>query len=223
MTIITQVALDVTTIPEALEIARGAVRAGVDWLEAGTPLILGEGLRCVRALREEFPDHKIVADLKTMDGGGLETEMMAQAGADVVVVMAVAHVATVRATVQMAGRYGIKVMGDIMAAPDKVAAAKMLESEGVDYVIAHTGYDERHLNVGANPLDDLSAILDAVEIPVQAVGGLSIEQAVEAVRMGAELFVIGAPLVIDDQKFAVASDAYEPVLREIVERVKAIG
>ena len=222
MAIITQVALDVTTIQEALEIARGAVHAGVDWLEAGTPLILGEGLRSVRALREAFPEHTIVADLKTMDGGGLETEMMAQAGADVVVVMAVSHVATVRATVQMARRSGIKVMGDIMAAPDKVAAAKMLEAEGIDYVIVHTGYDERHLNLDANPLDDLPAILDAVDIPVQAVGGLSIDQAVEAVRMGAELFVIGAPLVIDDQQFTVASDTYEEVLREIVGRVKAL-
>ena len=51
----TQVSLDLTTIAEALDLARGARRAGVDWLEAGTPLILGEGLHAVRALREEFP------------------------------------------------------------------------------------------------------------------------------------------------------------------------
>ena len=49
----TQVSLDVTTIAEALELARGARRAGIDWLEAGTPLILGEGLHAVRALRQE--------------------------------------------------------------------------------------------------------------------------------------------------------------------------
>ncbi len=42
---------------------RIAVRAGVDWLEAGTPLVLAEGLHSVRALREEFPTHLIVADL----------------------------------------------------------------------------------------------------------------------------------------------------------------
>ena len=53
----------------------------MDWLEAGTPLILAEGLHGVEALRERFPDHPIVADLKTMDGGYLEAEMMAKAGA----------------------------------------------------------------------------------------------------------------------------------------------
>ena len=37
-------------------------------------------------MREAFPEVPIVADLKTMDGGYLEAEMMAQAGASVVLV-----------------------------------------------------------------------------------------------------------------------------------------
>jgi 3-hexulose-6-phosphate synthase len=52
---IVQISLDLTDIREALETARIAVEAGVDWLEAGTPLILAEGLHGVRALRQEFP------------------------------------------------------------------------------------------------------------------------------------------------------------------------
>ena len=51
----TQVSLDLTTIVEALEMARGARRAGVDWLEAGTPLILGEGLHAVRRCAGSSP------------------------------------------------------------------------------------------------------------------------------------------------------------------------
>src|SRR5436190_317071 len=50
-----QVSLDVTSIDEALELAHQAMEAGVDWLEAGTPLILAEGLHGVRALRCKFP------------------------------------------------------------------------------------------------------------------------------------------------------------------------
>ena len=83
-----QISLDLTNIDEALETAAMAMRAGVDCLEAGTPLILAEGLHGVRKLRESFPDTPIVADLKTMDGGYLEAEMMAKAGATHVVVMA---------------------------------------------------------------------------------------------------------------------------------------
>jgi len=55
-----------------MEMAHTAMRAGVDWLEAGTPFILAEGLHGVRALRKEFPNTPVVADLKTMDGGYLE-------------------------------------------------------------------------------------------------------------------------------------------------------
>jgi 3-hexulose-6-phosphate synthase len=217
---IVQVSLDVETVEHALELAEVAVRAGVDWLEAGTPLILGEGLHAVRALKERFPDKPLVADLKTMDGGYLEAEMMARAGADMVVVMGVAHPATIRAVVRAARDYGIEVMGDVLAAPDKVACARMMEEIGVDYIIVHTGFDERREVVGASPLDDLGAVVEAVSVPVQAVGGLSIEQAIEMPGRGAPLVVIGAPLAIDSDSFQAASGDVEAVLREIVQRVK---
>jgi 3-hexulose-6-phosphate synthase len=220
---IVQISLDIETIDEALDLAQMAVDAGVDWLEAGTPLILGEGLHAVRALKERFPDVPLVADLKTMDGGYLEVEMMAKAGADLVVVMAVAHPATVRAAVRAARDYNIKIMGDILAAPDKVASAKMLETEGVDYIIVHTGFDERHEIREASPLDDLAAVVRAVDIPVQAVGGLTIDQAVTMPEYGAPLVVIGAPLAISDTGFRQASDDVPEILREIVRQVKAKG
>ncbi|MFT6575672.1 MAG: 3-hexulose-6-phosphate synthase/6-phospho-3-hexuloisomerase, partial [Akkermansiaceae bacterium] len=35
---IVQISLDLTSIDEAIETAALAMRAGVDWLEAGTPL-----------------------------------------------------------------------------------------------------------------------------------------------------------------------------------------
>ena len=59
----------------------------------------------------------IVADLKTMDGGWLEAEMMAKAGATHVVVMERAHAETIRAVVKSGKDFGIKVMGDNLAAP----------------------------------------------------------------------------------------------------------
>src|SRR2546425_8936870 len=96
---IVQISLDLIDVDEALGTAEMALRAGVDWLEAGTPLIIAEGMHGVRALRKRFPHTPIVADLKTMDGGYLEARMMAQAGATHVVVMARAHEETIRAVV----------------------------------------------------------------------------------------------------------------------------
>ena len=136
---IVQISLDLTNLAEAIEIAEIAVAAGVDWLEAGTPLLLAEGLRAVETLHVRFPNHPIVADLKTMDGGYLEAEMMAKAGASYVVVMGRAHEATVRRVVDAAKKYDIGVMGDNLAAEDRIANAVWLESLGVDIVIHHIG------------------------------------------------------------------------------------
>jgi 3-hexulose-6-phosphate synthase/6-phospho-3-hexuloisomerase len=219
---VVQVSLDLTNIDEALHVAEIAVRAGVDWLEAGTPLILAEGLHGVRALRSRFPHHPIVADLKTMDGGYLEAEMMARAGANMVVVMSQAHPATVRAVVRAAREFGLRVMGDVLAAPDKPAAARALQRDGCDYIIVHTGFDERHERVEASPWEDLAAVVAAVDIPVQAVGGLKLEDLDRLPAAGAPLVVVGAPLVIDHNAFRAASEdeALEMVLRDVVRRVK---
>ncbi len=217
---IIQVSLDVTTIPEALEMAHAAHAAGVDWLEAGTPLILAEGLHGVRALRETFPAVPLVADLKTMDGAGLEGEMMFQAGADMVVVMGQAHDASIIAQVEMARRYEKRVMCDVMLCPDKPGRARRAEELGVDYIIVHTGFDERNLEPERTPLEDLASVVEAVSIPVQAVGGLSVEQALDTLEMGAEIVVFGAPLVIASDAFKASSDNFGGLMQEIVARVK---
>ena len=226
MNTIVQISLDLTSIPEALETARIAVRAGVDWLEAGTPLIIAEGMNGVRALRAEFPNVPIVADLKTMDGGWLEAEMMAKAGATHVVVMERAHAETVKMVVKAGKDMGIGVMGDNLAAEDKVAAARRLEDLGCGFVIHHTGYDERRGLAAAgkpwpSPLDQLREVVAAVHVPVQAVGGLSIEQAMRTPEYGAPLVVLGAPLTIDADSFKTAAGDLESVLRLICEKVHA--
>lgn len=226
METIVQISLDVISIPEALDTAHMAVRAGVDWLEAGTPLIIAEGMNGVRALRAEFPGTAIVADLKTMDGGWLEAELMARAGATHVVVMERAHPETVKMVVRAGKDLGVKVMGDNLGARDKVAAAKRLEDFGCDYVIHHIGYDERRGLVAAglpcpSPLEQLREVVAAVDVPVQAVGGLSIEQAVRTPEYGAPLVVLGAPLTIDADSFRTAAGDVESKLRLICEKVHA--
>ena len=217
---VVQLSLDLTSMDEALETAEVAVAAGVDWLEAGTPLLLAEGLHAVEKLRQRFPDHPIVADLKTMDGGYLEAEMMAKAGADLVVVMGRAHEATIRRVVDAGRDYGIKVMGDNLGADDRVACAAWMEGLGVDFIIHHIGFDERGMIRGLSPLDELDDVVRAVGIPVQAVGGLSIQQAIECPSHGAPLVVVGAPLVIDGAAFRPADGDLFNILKKIADDIK---
>ncbi|MCI0538190.1 MAG: orotidine 5'-phosphate decarboxylase [Verrucomicrobiales bacterium] len=225
---IVQLSLDLTELPEALATARIAIDAGVDWLEAGTPLIIAHGMNGVRALRAEYPDTPIVADLKTMDGGWLEAELMAKAGATHVVVMGQAHRETVSLVVKAGRDFGVKIMGDNLAMPDPVDGAKILADLGCDFVIHHIGYDHRTVlrqqgKAAPSPLDRLRDVVNAVDVPVQAVGGLTIDQAIKTPAYGAPLVVVGAPLAIDASSFKTSSANIGAILREICDEVHAFG
>ena len=111
-----------------------------------------------------------------------------------------------------------------MASPDMVSGARRLEDLGCDYVIHHIGYDERR-GIAArgdrmpSPLDQLREVCQAVDVPVQAVGGLSLEQAIECPKFGAPLVVLGAPLTIDADAFKTADGNLEHSLRLICDAV----
>ena len=223
-----QLSLDLIALSEALDTAAIALRAGVDWLEVGTPLIIAEGTRGVRELRARYPDVPIVADLKIMDGGGLEAELMARAGATMVVVMGQAHEETIELVVKAGRDFGMQVMGDNMAMPDPAAGARRLEELGCDYIVHHIGYDMRTLRgkrgqPAPTPLDRLREVVGAVNIPVQAVGGLTLEQATDTPSYGAPLVVVGAPLAIDAHAFRTAAGDLEGTLRLICQKVHGFG
>jgi len=74
-----------------------------------------------------------------------------------------------------------------------------------------------------NPLDQLREVVKAVSIPVQAVGGLSLEQAIQCPAYGAPLVVLGAPLTIDADAFKTANGDLESSLRLICEKIHEYG
>ncbi|MBE0528827.1 MAG: orotidine 5'-phosphate decarboxylase, partial [Thermoleophilia bacterium] len=150
-----QVALDFVDLPRALEVAREAVAGGADWVEAGTPLIKAEGLSAVRALKAEFPEKTIVADMKTMDAGRTEVEYAAKAGAGVVGVLGAASDSTIKECAEAARNYGCKLIVDMVEVADPVARARQAEQLGADYIAIHTAIDQQMR--GEMPFDTLKA------------------------------------------------------------------
>jgi 3-hexulose-6-phosphate synthase/6-phospho-3-hexuloisomerase len=72
-----------------------------------------------------------------------------------------------------------------------------------------------------SPLDQLRQVVNAVNIPVQAVGGLTLEQAIQCPQYGAPLVVLGAPLTIDADAFKTADGNLEASLRLICTAIHA--
>ena len=210
---IVQVALDFVDLPRALEVAREAVTGGADWIEAGTPLIKAEGLSAVRALKAEFPDRTIVADMKTMDAGRTEVEYAAKAGAGVVGVLGAASDSTIKECVEAARNYGCKLIVDMIEVADPVARAKRAQELGADYIGIHTAIDQQMR--GEAPFDNLRAVAAAVEIPVSVAGGINSETAAAAADAGAGIVVVGGAII----KSADAAAATTAIRRAVDERV----
>ena len=141
---ILQVALDFLNLNRALKVAEQAIEGGVDWLEAGTPLIKSEGLDAIRQLRKKFPQATIVADMKIMDVGRIETEAAAKAGANIVCVLACASDSTIRECVEAGRNYGAKIEADLIEIKeqDLEKRVKELEKLGLDYIGVHCAIDE---------------------------------------------------------------------------------
>jgi 3-hexulose-6-phosphate synthase/6-phospho-3-hexuloisomerase len=189
---ILQIALDFINLRRAVNVAKEAVEAGVDWIEAGTPLIKSEGLDSIRALRKEFPTTTIVADMKTMDAGRVEMETAAKAGADIAVVMGSATDATVKECISAGKNYGIKVEVDLLGITDCVSRSIEAEKWGADIIGIHTAIDEQMQ--GSSPFEKLKEICSKVNIPVAVAGGINSETVVDAVNAGAKIIIVGGAI-----------------------------
>jgi len=202
--VIVQVALDFVDLPRAVEVAREAVAGGVDWVEAGTPLIKAEGLNAVRELKAAFPDKLIFADLKTMDAGRIEVEYAAKAGAGLVGVLGAASDSTIKECIEAAHNYGCKLIVDMIEVADPIARARQAEAWGADYVGIHTAIDQQMR--GEAPFATLRAVAEAVSIPVSAAGGINSETAAAAVAAGAAVVVVGGAVIKATDATAAAAE-----------------
>lgn len=188
-----QVALDEVNLPRALTIAAEAVEGGADYIEAGTPLIKSEGMSAIRALKKDFKDMVIVADMKTMDTGAIEVEMAAKAGASIVAILGASHDSTIMDALRSARKYGVRLMADLINIADPAGRAKKLQDIGVDIIGVHVGIDQQM--VGEDPLEVLRKVRDAVTLPVAVAGGLDADSAERAVAAGADIVIIGGSII----------------------------
>lgn len=208
-----QISVDVPTIQQGLAVAGAALKGGVDIVEMGTPLLKNEGvLHVVPAFRRQFPKALLLADMKTMDGGGFESRAVYAGGANIIDFLALSGVDTAKAVCAVRDEFrrsGSELprlaFADILvphqgpAAKAAEAALRMLDA-GVDAVGVHLQSDARRVDpklIESDYLGELArAIFDRVgkAAPVQVVGGLSTAQAKSLARAGLRAFVISGNL-----------------------------
>ena len=199
-----QLALDFLDLERALRVARLAVPAGVDWVEAGTPLIKSEGLNAVRALREAFPGKKIVADLKTADAGRVEMEAAAKAGADFAIALGTASEATLRECIEVGRHYGLGIGVDLLGVAEPERLVERMADWGLSFVSVHCPIDMQMR--GGSPFDLLARLAKAAAMPLAAAGGLNSETAPLAAAAGAAIIVVGGAIIKAQDPARAAAD-----------------
>ncbi len=170
------------------------VKAGVDWLEAGTPLIVRRGADAIGALARAFPEYPVLADYKTMDSGGRNVHLTAEQGGKIMTVCAGACDETIAVAVAASKETGVMVVVDTIGVRNQATRAREVERLGAHSVYLHYGADQRRADASRDSTQWLKEVGAAVKVPVGA-GTFGIEDGVRAAQGGAEIIVIGHPLI----------------------------
>lgn len=236
-----QMSVDTDNVPQGLAVASAAVAAGVDLIEIGTPLCKYEGVRnVVPIFRQRFPDALILADMKTMDGGGFEANTVYEGGGNIIDFLALAGVASARAICAVRDGYRERypdtvrlAFADILVPQQgplshAVEVAEQMVEAGVDGVGLHLQLDARRADTSLWASGFLGDVARAVHakvgdsVSVQVVGGLSITQAQAIAKDGLRAFVVSGNLGVHDSgaRYGLPPDEITALTRAFIEGVR---
>lgn len=194
-----QIALDSTDLATAVTVANN-VESFVDVIEIGTILAFAEGMSAVNTLRKRHPEHIIVCDMKTTDGGAILAKMAFEAGADWITVSAAAHIATIEACKKVAddfnGEIQIELYGNWT-----LNDAQSWVNLGIKQAIYHRSRDAELAGVSWTP-EDISRmrVLSEMGIEVSITGGIVPEDIHLFEGIKAKTFIAGRALANDTGK-----------------------
>ena len=198
-----QVAFDDITGKRSLEILKGC-HEQIDIIEAGTLLIIKEGLSPLAEMRKRFPDATILADPKIMDAPEKIAKSCFEAGADIVTVMSVAGNNVISKVVETAKAYRGKVFVDLLGCSDVKKAAKEADSLGADFVCIHTSTEG---NVQDCSLLEIKAMLTHSKLA--AAGGIKAENLVS--YKDADVIIVGSGVYAAEDPIEAAKTLKEKI------------
>lgn len=184
-----QLALDFISIREAIKLLRKVIPY-IDWIEVGTPMIKKGGIKTIREIKNAFPNHFLVADMKTADAGAWEAELAFEAGADLINILGCADNATISSAVTVSKEKNKMVCADLLGVKNKLQRAKELESLKIDYLCIHVGVDEQ--KSGKDPLDNLKIISGEVNVPLIVAGGINVNTIARFKPFDPKVIVVGS-------------------------------
>ena len=194
-----QIALDQTELTSALEVAKN-VSGFVDIIEVGTILAFGAGIESVKNLRKLYPNHILVCDLKTTDGGAILAKMAFSAGANWLTVSAAAHIATIEACKKVADEFNGEIQIELYG-HWTLEDAKAWRKLGIKQAIYHRSRDAELAGIGWGE-DDLVRMrqLSDLGLELSITGGIIPEDIHLFAGIKTKAFIAGRALASEHGK-----------------------
>jgi 3-hexulose-6-phosphate synthase len=171
-----QLALDTPDLTHELALA-GKVAAYVDLIEAGTPLLIREGIRAVRELRRRHRGRPIVADIKVIDAGEPIAELAFAAGATVVTVLGNASDELIERVVRSARRYDGQVMADSLTVANIPNRARELRDIGISSLCVNRRGFKRVKGLSREErMGEIAELVEQIDLPVYLAGGIDVTE-----------------------------------------------
>jgi 3-hexulose-6-phosphate synthase len=136
-----QVAFDMTDLDKALVIAQ-QVAPYASIIEIGSILIYQHGIKAIETFREKLPTAVILADTKIVDRAKQAVSLIANAGADIMTVMAGTSKEVIHAACTAAHNQNKQVMIDLLDACSLGQSALEAKSLGVNSLLFHKSHEE---------------------------------------------------------------------------------
>jgi len=194
-----QIALDQTDLEAAQAVATN-VESFVDVIEVGTILAFAEGMNAVKTLRARHPEHILVCDMKTTDGGAILARMAFEAGSDWITVSAAAHIATIEACKKIADEFNGEIQIEIYG-NWTMEDAKAWVGLGVSQAIYHRSRDAELAGVGWTEADiEKMRALSELGLELSITGGIVPEDLYLFEGIKAKTFIAGRALAGDKGK-----------------------
>ncbi len=189
-----QLALDTPDLTHELELA-GKVAAYVDLIEAGTPLLIREGIRAVRELRRRHRGRPIVADIKVVDAGEPIAELAFAAGATVVTVLGNASDELIERVVRSANRYDGQVMADSLTVTNIPERARQLRDLGVSSLCVNRRGFKRVKGLNREErIGQIEELVEKIELPVYLAGGIDTAELASLRELPLAGVIVGAAI-----------------------------
>ena len=187
-----QLALDTPDLALGLDLA-SQTATYVDVIEAGTPLLIREGIRAVRELRRRFRGRPIVADIKVIDAGEPIAELAFAAGASIVTVLGCSSDEVIERVVHSARRYEGMVMADSLSVPDIVNRARELSRLGVNSLCLNRR-GMKKLKTREERISRIAELVSQIELPVYVAGGIDNAELIHLRKLPLAGVIVGAAI-----------------------------